>query len=415
MSIYNNTGGYRGNVPPPGPKRPKLFGPGGTKPLRSKWAEKWEDPNMPVMDWFKGRQDDQIDDRLEDLKGYADDEYKNAQWMLNDARNMGGMMQQLRGDERNQELYDLAKGMNEGYGQQAEDYFRDIEGNKGVMGKDYSPYEQQMLKQLGNVGQNLGGDVKNIMGQIGVDKSKGGQLVDQQLIKAMQGELLDPDSQWLEAQQAVYEDMMDDAMQGVKEEMGAQRGIGGGRMMEMQHDVGQDMANQMMAHLTDIQKSYADVAPQYFQGERGQDIDQLGIGAELAGKQGDLRLGGAGQMADYLLGAGGLGLEQQKFKADEDARKYGMEKDKFDMLKGMYEGDRQFGQDERFKRGEFGQGLQNDAWQRQMDMLGAMLEDKGLDINDPGAMEKILGGLGDIFGAGAAQNFPAISKLLGLG
>jgi len=281
----------------------------------------------------------------------------------------------------------------------------------GPLGSRYSGQEQEIMDRLSQMGgegaaDTLGGNVKKFFGDVGVDERSQLELdLDQMYRDAVAGNLTEADNKAYQAQSKLFDTAAQDALQDVREQYGAMRGIGGGKYNEAMGKVAENLGNQKMALLADLQRGKADQAANFLN-QTTQNKNQLKqIAANLGTNLSGTNLQATGQMADFIQGNAKIAESQAATALNQDRLK--LDKEMAAMKSKMSQGQYEMEYDQRERQLQE-QNFMNYVKQIQdgaMDRAELLQADKRGDIADKetpgGKLEGLLGGLtkaGQLFG-----------------
>ncbi len=192
-------------------------------------------------------------------------------------------------------------------------------GAHGPGGSRYGALDDQTTARLGQMGgagyhgENQDNTIDNLNALMqGVqDQSQLSGGVNDMLTAATRGELTAPGAAWLDSQVAARKPVVDDMLRQVKEQAGAQRGIGGGRFAKQLADTGQRAYDDIFAKLNDIQQQTANQAVDFQTSKRGQDINLAQLGANMQGNVSGTQMNANQAAGNYVGNMARLGMEQE--------------------------------------------------------------------------------------------------------
>jgi hypothetical protein len=237
-----------------------------------------------------------------------------------------------------QDEFDLMKKKRNDYFSSNNDYMADIKEN-GPYGARYAGTETGALNKLGAAGdvKQTGADVKSLLGDISGSRGDLDKAYENSLMGTLSGENLSPNSQWYQAQSALFDDATKDALEQARGQAGARRGLGSGQYNKTVADITNKGNLQKNAALAGIQKEQLASINPYLASLRGDETQKLGIAADLQKNAAGLGVRGAEGQLSHINNAGNLGLGQAKLRTEIDDKRYGVDKDMLENVRDQKE------------------------------------------------------------------------------
>ena len=211
---------------PPRYNRPRHNGPGYNPP-------QWSDPSQPspvgsqFKDWF---------DKFRTPPGY--DDFTKA-------------------------IGDVDPNAIPEYTPIADKYFGDV-GKTSTVGQYYAGTEKGALDTLNRLQnttmEQFGQNVADLVKQWTPQDTELDKAINEQYLKAVRGELTDPNSQYYQAQNKLIDRAIQDEQNRMRMELGSKRGIGSGRAGMIAQDLSQRALDKKIGMLSELQKAQMEAA-----------------------------------------------------------------------------------------------------------------------------------------------------------
>ena len=145
----------------------------------------------------------------------------------------------------------------------ADKYFGDV-GKTSTVGQYYAGTEKGALDTLNRLQnttmEQFGQNVADLVKQWTPQDTELDKAINEQYLKAVRGELTDPNSQYYQAQNKLIDRAIQDEQNRMRMELGSKRGIGSGRAGMIAQDLSQRALDKKIGMLSELQKAQMEAA-----------------------------------------------------------------------------------------------------------------------------------------------------------